>query len=321
MAVFTELSRAEIEHILCDYSVGGLVELEPVASGVENTNYFISTKDDRGLHRWVLTLFENIDSNDLPYFCELLTELARHRLAVPSPEPRRAPPSWFWCRQRPGILAPRLSGVAVMQPDSTHCYAIGRWLGTMHQALAQSSLQRSPPRDAAWFESAARSVEGYLESLGQDLMRQLMCSCQQLFPRLSNLPQRLIHGDLFRDNALFEGSSVSGVIDFYHGCRHAAALDLAIMMNDWCFDRRKGAFDESLEQAMLQGYQSMRKLEREELECWPALRVMAAGQFWLSRLKTRYLQGYQSHSSVGQVFKDPAEMEQMLVGLLAQTGV
>jgi homoserine kinase type II len=97
------------------------------------------------------------------------------------------------------------------------------------------------------------------------------------------LPEGVIHADLFPDNVFFIEDRLSGLIDFYFACNDCLAYDVAICLNAWCFEA-DGAFNHTKGMALIDGYQSVRRLEPPEVEALPLLAKGAALRFFLTRL-------------------------------------
>ena len=282
MAVFTSVSEAELTAWLGDYSLGQLLELQPISSGIENTNYFVTTSNGR----FVLTLFEKLTVGELPFYLNLMAHLARHGIPCPCPVANRHNQFLGTLNGKPACIVSRLSGKSTTAPNNEQCAAIGAMLGQMHNA-GQSFSQIMPnPRGSAWRAATAPKVRQFLDA-GQ---AELLDSEVALHARQNwaALPQGVIHADLFRDNVLLEGNRVGGLIDFYFACSDALLYDVAITVNDWCMNA-DGALDGNRAQAFLRAYHAVRPLLDSERDAWPLMLRVAALRFWLSRLFDKYL--------------------------------
>jgi homoserine kinase type II len=286
MSVYTAVSSAELEAWLARYAIGTLVEQIPIASGIENTNYFVTTT--RG--RWVLTLYERLPAEELPFYLNLMAHLARAGVACPAPAPDRTGALFSLLNGKPAGLAQRIDGAPVLTPELAHCAAVGDALGRLHVASASYLSRLGNRRGPAWWRQAARAVSPFLSPQQAELLDAEL-QHQAGFGRTA-MPKGAIHGDLFRDNVLFCGDRVAGVIDFGFAATDFFAYDLAITVNDWCVGRSgeaRGALVPELLRAMLDGYQAVRPLSAVEREEWPSLLRAAALRFWLSRLYDLHL--------------------------------
>jgi len=277
MAVFTSVSEAELRAWLGDYSLGQLLELQAIASGVENTNYFVTTSNGR----FVLTLFERLSADELPFYLNLMAHLARHGIPCPSPVANRRNQFLGTLNGKPACIVSRLSGKSTATPNSAQCAAIGAMLGQMHIA-GQSFSQIMPnPRGAAWRAATAPQVRRFLDAEQAALLdSEIPLHAQQNW---AALPQGAIHADLFRDNVLLEENRVGGLIDFYFACSDALLYDVAITVNDWCMNA-DGTLDMARAQTFLRAYHAVRPLLDSERDAWPLMLRVAALRFWLSRL-------------------------------------
>ena len=277
MAVFTSVSEAELTAWLGDYSLGQLLELQAIASGIENTNYFVTTSNGR----FVLTLFEKLSADELPFYLNLMAHLARHGIPCPCPVANRRNQFLGELNGKPACIVSRLSGKSTTAPNIAQCAAIGAMLGQMHIA-GQSFSQIMPnPRGAAWRTATAPQVRPFLDAEQAELLDSEVA----LHARHNSaaLPQGVIHADLFRDNVLLEENRVGGLIDFYFACSDALLYDVAITVNDWCMDA-DGSLDAARAQAFLRAYHAVRPLLDSEREVWLLMLRVAALRFWLSRL-------------------------------------
>ena len=277
MAVFTSVSEAELTAWLGDYSLGQLLELQPISSGIENTNYFVTTSNGR----FVLTLFEKLSTDELPFYLNLMAHLARHGIPCPCPVANRRNQFLGELNGKPACIVSRLSGKSVIAPNSQQCAAISAMLGQMHSA-GQSFSQIMPnPRGAAWRVATAPKVRPFLDAQQAALLdSEVALHVQQNW---AALPQGVIHADLFRDNVLLEGNRVGGLIDFYFACSDALLYDVAITVNDWCMNTG-GTLDAVRAQTFLRAYHAVRPLLDSECDAWPLMLRVAALRFWLSRL-------------------------------------
>jgi homoserine kinase type II len=282
MAVFTSVSEAELSAWLGNYSLGQLLELQAIASGIENTNYFVTT----GNGRFVLTLFEKLTAEELPFYLNLMAHLARHGIPCPCPVANRHNQFLGTLNGKPACIVSRLSGKSTTIPSNGQCAAIGAMLGQMHIA-GQSFSQIMPnPRGGAWRAATAPQVLPFLDAAQAALLEsEVALHARQ---NLAQLPQGVIHADLFRDNVLLEEDRIGGLIDFYFACSDALLYDIAITVNDWCM-HSDGTLDATKTQAFLRAYHAVRPLLDSEHRAWPLMLRLAALRFWLSRLFDKYL--------------------------------
>ena len=306
MAVFTSVSEAELTVWLGDYSLGQLLELQAIASGIENTNYFVTTSNGR----FVLTLFEKLSADELPFYLNLMAHLARHGIPCPCPVANRRNQFLGELNGKPACIVSRLSGKSTTAPNIAQCAAIGAMLGQMHIA-GQSFSQIMPnPRGAAWRTATAPQMRPFLDAEQAELLdNEVALHARQNW---AALPQGVTHADLFRDNVLLEENRVGGLIDFYFACSDALLYDVAITVNDWCMDA-DGSLDAARAQAFLRAYHAVRPLLDSEREAWPLMLRVAALRFWLSRLFDLHLprDGELIHAH------DPRHFEQILKNHIA----
>ncbi|HYR05782.1 MAG TPA: homoserine kinase [Gallionella sp.] len=282
MAVFTSVSEAELTAWLGDYSIGQLLELQPIASGIENTNYFVTTSNGR----FVLTLFEKLTADELPFYLNLMAHLARHGIPCPSPVANRRNQFLGTLNGKPACIVSRLTGKSTTTPNPAQCAAIGAMLGQMHIAGQSFSQVMPNPRGAAWRVATAPQVHPFLDAEQAALLDgEVALHARQNW---AALPQGVIHADLFRDNVLLEENRVGGLIDFYFACSDALLYDVAITVNDWCMSDG-GMLDAARAQAFLRAYHAVRPLLDNERNAWPLMLRAAALRFWLSRLYDLYL--------------------------------
>lgn len=310
MAVYTEVSPSQAAALLGALGLGDLRRLTPIGSGIENTNYFVSAT--RG--EFVLTLFERLCAEQLPFYLQLMRHLARHGLPVPEPHANAAGELVHQVAGKPAALVNRLAGAGVDAPDLHHCAQLGATLARMHLAVADFPWQQPNLRGLPWREATAPTVRPWLSGAAAQLLDEEMAYQHHLAasPAHGRLPQGAVHADLFRDNAMFDGlpgrERLSGVFDFYFAGVDSFAYDLAVVLNDWCIDLESGALALERAQALLNAYQAERACTGDELRLLPGLRRAAALRFWLSRLADWHLPRDASLLTP----KDPAHFERVL---------
>lgn len=307
MSVYTTVSRSALRRWLERYALGELGELRGIAAGIENTNYFVTI----GGRRYVLTLFEKLQPHELPFYLDLMTHLSARGIPCPRPMPDREGRVFSELCGKPATLVTRLPGRDVDAPSPAHCAAVGRMLARMHLAGVDYPHSMPNPRGLAWWRGAALEV---LPRLAAEEARLLESELDyQSRARADGLPQGAIHADLFRDNVLFEGAAIGGVIDFYFACTDTLLYDLAITVNDWCTEA-DGSLSHPRSRALLQGYRALRSLAAEEYPAWPRLLRAGALRFWVSRL-------YDFHCPrPGELTfaKDPAHFRRVLEARIAR---
>jgi homoserine kinase type II len=305
MSVYTPVTAEELQAWLTRYTVGALIDVQPIAAGIENTNYFVTTI--RG--RYVLTLYERLPAEELPFYLNLMAHLARAGVECPAPEPDRSGALFSLLNGKPASLVTRLAGAPVAAPTAQHCAAVGAALARLHVASATYRARLTNRRGPAWWRQAARAVRPYADAAQNDLIAAELKFLTG-FGR-GAMPKGAIHGDLFCDNVLFTDSKVSGIIDFGFAATDFLAYDLAIAVNDWCSVKsgpREGELVPELAAAMAGAYDALRPLTADERAQWGALLRAAALRFWLSRLYDLHLPrpGELTHAH------DPARFERIV---------
>ena len=301
MSVYTTVSEKVLAEFLTDYSIGELVSLTGISDGIENTNYFVETTQGK----YVLTLFEALSAQELPYFLDLMAHLNEHQ--VPSAHPIADNNSHYLktlCG-KPAALVQRLTGKSNMLPSATQCAALGQALGHAHIVTQEFTSTRENLRGPHWWQQTGQKVLPHLSDSQKQLLEDELAF--QTKHRNDNLPRGVIHADLFRDNALFDGDTLTGIIDFYYACNDVLLYDVAVTVNDWCVND-DGSLNNERCQSFLQAYQKERSITDEEKADWPLMLRAAALRFWLSRLQDKHFprEGEMTH------IKDPSVFENVL---------
>lgn len=286
MAVFTEVSAEQAGTLLNRLDAGDFVSMQGIGAGIENTNYFV----DSSSGRWVLTVFERLSFEQLPFYLRLMQHLARHGLPVPEPRADATGEVLHTVVGKPAALVNALPGSHQLAPDLHHCAQLGAMLARMHLAVADFPLQQPNLRGPDWWQTMAPQLMPHLDATQRMLLVDELAFQQQLAesPAYQSLPRGAVHADLFRDNVLFDGlpghEKLTGCFDFYFAGIDSFAYDLAVCLNDWCIDQDSGRFDDALAAALIEAYERERPLAAAEARLMPAMLRAAALRFWLSRL-------------------------------------
>lgn len=301
MSVFTTVTEDELRQWLADYSVGKLTGLRGIAAGIENTNYFVTT--DGG--RYVLTLFEKLTARELPFYLNLMAHLAERGVPSAHPVANRSGGYLGALNGKPAALVAFLEGRDLESPSPQQCAAVGAVLARLHLAGQSYPAKMDNPRGPKWWKGVMPDILPFLADTEAALLKEEI-RFQSLY-RFSDLPRGAIHADLFRDNVLFDGDRVAGVIDFYFACTDALLYDVAIAVNDWCIDDA-GELDPARTRAFLDAYAAIRPCTPIERGAWPVMLRAGALRFWVSRLYDFHLPrpGELTHA------KDPAHFRRIL---------
>ena len=282
MAVFTEVSEQQANELLGQLSIGALVSLQGINSGIENTNYFLTT--DQG--DFVLTLFERLNHTQLPFYLYLMKHLASRGVAVPDPQADQNGDILLTLLNKPAAVVNRLAGESQLQPGNVHCAAMGRTLAQMHLAAKDYGRHQINLRGLGWWND---TVPHLLPFLSHEQLRLLTheLAFQNHLSTLSSyaaLPSGPVHADAFRNNVMFDGDQLTGVFDFYFAGVDHWLFDLGVCINDWCIDLDNGVLDQERFHAMLNAYSEVRPLSAQERAMFNPMLRSAALRFWISRL-------------------------------------
>ena len=286
MAVFTEVPRDDAAALVARLGLGTMRSLEGCASGIENTNYFCDTSTGR----YVLTLFERLSFEQLPFYLHLMKHLADRGIPVPGPKADASGEILHTVCGKPAAMVDRLRGSHRLAPDAAHCAMVGEMLARMH--LAGRDYRRVQPnlRGLAWWSETVPVVLPFLTDAQRELITGELAFQQQVATSAAHagLPRGPIHADLFRDSVMFDetpdGDVLGGFFDFYFAGVDTLLFDIAVCLNDWCIALDSGRLAEDRAQAFVAAYDTVRPLTGAEARLMPALMRAAALRFWVSRL-------------------------------------
>jgi len=281
MAVYTDVGSDELTAFLAGYDLGDLLSYKGIAEGVENSNFLVHTSKGH----YILTLYEKrVAAGDVPFFLALMEHLAARGITCPQPVKNRKGETLGKLCGRPTAVVTFLDGMWIRRPDTRHCKALGEALAKLHLAGADFPKKRRNALSVNdWrplYEKAADRADTIAHGLNETIAKELT-QLEKNWPR--DLPQGVIHADLFPDNVFFLGDRLSGLIDFYFACTDTLAYDMAICLNAWCFEPDH-SYNVTKGREMLAAYARTRSLSTEELEAFPLLARGAAMRFLLTRL-------------------------------------
>ncbi|HTK02823.1 MAG TPA: homoserine kinase [Bordetella sp.] len=291
MAVFTTVTDDDARTLLTQFNLGELVSLRGITAGIENTNYFLTTTGGE----YVLTVFEVLTREQLPFYIELMHQLAERGVPVPQPQTCHDGARLVEMHGKPCAIVTRLPGGYEPAPGPVHCELTGRTLARAHIAARDLPLRQPNLRGLPWWRETAPKVRPFLDASQDELLRKSLDEQIQAAasPVWQALPSGPAHCDLFRDNVLFAGTFetplMGGFIDFYFAGCDTWLFDVAVSINDWCIVRETGQIVPELAQRWLQAYAQERPFTEQERQAWPAMLRAAALRFWLSRLYDFYL--------------------------------
>jgi homoserine kinase type II len=282
MAVFTPVTEEQAALLMSQLGLGELTDLRGIEGGIENTNYFATTD----LGDYVLTLFERLNHEQLPFYLYLMKHLAEKGIPVPNPAANSDGDILHTLCDKPAAVVNRLLGKSQLTPNAVHCAAVGAMMARMH--LAGEDYNRSQPnlRGLAWWNDTVPVVLPYLEEDQARLLQSELAFQNHIAQSAAYqaLPKGPVHADLFRDNVMFDDEKLTGFFDFYFAGNDTWLFDLSVCMNDWCIDLNSGEHAPERALAMLNAYQEVRPLRSAERQLLPAMLRAGALRFWISRL-------------------------------------
>ena len=295
MAVFTAVTESQLADWMRHYDLGEVVEFRGITSGIENSNFFLTTT--RG--EYVLTIFEKLTAGQLPFYLNLMRHLAAHRVPVPDPMPREDGSLFGMLHGKPAAIVTKLEGAPELAPGVEHCIEVGQMLARMHLAGRDYSGYQPNLRSLPWWKETVPTIVPFLEGEQRELLSSELAYQEAFFASAdyAALPEGPCHADLFRDNAMFAHAApdtghevrLGGFFDFYFAGCDKWLFDVAVTVNDWCVDLATGKLDHARTEAMLRAYQTVRPFTVEENRHWGDMLRAGAYRFWVSRLYDFYL--------------------------------
>ena len=275
MSVYTEVTKLQLTTLLAYYPLGTLINFNGIENGIENTNYRVETTTGH----YILTLFERLSAQELPFFFDLLQHYQQAGVSCPILQIDSQGHRFREFNSKPVAMFGCIDGKSLLTPTRADCAEIGAELSKIHRAGMDFTSHQKNPKGSRWIRKTSEQLQLQFNIEEKTSINHYFENESQLKP----LPIGMIHGDLFKDNVLFFKGKLSGVLDFYLACHDDCLLDLAITVNDWCY--HQGQLDPQKMNTLLDAYQQLRPLEKCEKQSWGVMLQKAALRFWLARLK------------------------------------
>ena len=301
------MTLKEVQDFAAPYGLKA-IDLIPIQGGIQNTNYFLVCEDQQ----YVLTVFEDMDEQAAGELVPVLKHLGQAGVAVPVPLSHSGK-AIHSIKGKPAQIAPRMLGEHPMPATKAQAEAIAIAQAKMHVALKDFKLEREFVRDHAYWYAVAQEIKPTLNAADKVLLGKLLGLYEALTAVYTDRPRGFIHSDLFRDNTLFEGDQLNGILDFYELNKDELLFDIAITLNDFCTDYPAVTLNEERAVAFLKAYESIRPLTEDEKACLQLYLAMAAGRFWMMRLQVAQKNAAQGHTGNDILQKNPEEMRNMLI--------
>ncbi len=309
MNAVTQLDVLHLEQTIARYDVGELIRYWPAVNGIENSNYFLRLSRENYEREFVLTIVEQPSHSGAAYV-PLLDACGKAGLPVASVIRNSEGNPYDELAGKPVLLAPRLAGRHSYNPIVKQIEALASFTARFHLATTRLEFPvPDHPRDVNWLIERRAITEGRLPYSSYRLLEDSVARVASLLSRrdVRELPRGVIHGDLFRDNVLFNERGLNGVLDFHHAATGYLIYDLAVIANDWCTDAN-GTLDPERTVALVRAYARLRPLTRQELWFFPSFTLYAAVAFWLSRLSV----ALRTETAGKQRFNNPEEFQRIV---------
>lgn len=302
MAVYTSINSSDLNDWIEKFNFKDIVNFKGISSGVTNSNYLIQTAHSN----YILTIFEHNNIEELPFYIDLMTYLAKENFLCPRPIENKNGQALGLLKEKPALMVSFLDGKEKVIRSPKSCYLVGQYLAKLHLTANNFPQLNKNTRGLDWMSDMYLNLKKYLSLEDQGIL-ELEINYHKEMDKVE-LPEGIIHGDLFKDNVLFLNDKVSGFIDFYYACNEKFIYDIAIAINDWCIDQ-DGQINKSMFLEFIKGYRSERKLTDNEQEYLNVALRLAALRFWLSRLEDFY------NAKEGEItsIKDPKHFKDILL--------
>ncbi len=281
MAVYTDLSDDDLRGLIALYDIGELLSAKGIAEGVTNTNYLLGTSTGP----YILTLHEDrVDEKDLPFFLALQEHWSAAGIVCPHAVHGRDGETLRHVCGRPAAIFTFLNGMPARRPGRAHIASLGETVATAHLASHDFTMTRPNALGLEGWKTFAAATAARADEIMPGLADGIAAEIaylENVWP--ADLPRGAIHADLSPDNVFFQGSRLSGIIDFNYACTDLFAYELAILINDWCFET-DSQFNATKARALFAAYGAKRALTEQEIAAMPVLARGASMPYMLTRL-------------------------------------
>tara|TARA_B100000676_G_scaffold88934_1_gene88655 strand:- start:961 stop:1914 length:954 start_codon:yes stop_codon:yes gene_type:complete len=282
MAVFTKLSKTEIENYLGLYDIGSLNQYSEIVEGIENTNYKIICNGTP----YILTIFEKrVNEDDLPFFINLKLYLNQNNFKCPRPIQNRNGEIINSIKNKKAVIISFIEGNKIDKPNINECNEIGKMLGNLHNLTINFNESRQNSLDIKEWKNLLSKCTKNEDKKFDIILKEVeneIDFLESVWPK--NIPSGVVHADLFKDNVFFKDEKITGVIDFYFSCYHFFLYDISIVINDWCFDSNGEIFNYEYYKAILNGYNEHKKITQQEIDSFNIILRSAAVRILVTRL-------------------------------------
>lgn len=301
MAVHTQISKTDVDNFFKNYPIDEIIEFSGIKEGIENSNYLIKTEKNN----FILTIFEKRTNEvDLPFFFRLMNHLKNHGIKCPEVVMDLKGNYYNSIHNKPAAVTTFLEGRSIIRIEPFHCGELGKAIALFHNASSLLDIKRENKLNTKNLHKLIQIIDSISDKVDQDELSFIKDEYKFLNENIPlELPQGIIHADLFPDNIFFHNNILSGIIDFYFSCNDSYIYEIAICMNAWCFEQNSNEFNISKAKALLSNYNQIRPLSKNEIEYMPILARVAALRFLL----TRTIDFYKDTNNLLVTKKDPKE--------------
>ncbi len=308
MAVYTKIDKKDISYINRKFDIEKILKFDGIKQGIENTNYLLRSKNKK----FILTLFEKrVSKKEIPFFMKLMDKLNYSDINCPKPQKKIDGDYLINIKNKTACIVSFLRGKDKKSLNLKNCHDVGKMIAKMHLSTENINLYRKNSMGIKYLNPLLNSIK-FKSKKFINLEKFLKINFKDIrmkWPK--NLPNGVIHGDLFIDNIFFKSNKLSGIIDFYFAANDYFMYEIAICINALCFDKKKSKFliNKKKIKNLIKGYEKIREISNKEKKSLNILCRGAAIRYFLTRLYD-----YTNTPKTALIkIKDPREYYQKLV--------